>query len=96
MVPFKEYDSLSMDLRVQRCTQFMRAPPLGPLMLIPVILIKKKSPTIYTFPRDMNDLSVPNIGHRKTTSYNADATNMDVTLCVTHHDHATLIWGGGR
>ena len=37
--PLKKDGTLSMDLSVQNCTQFMRAPLLGPLMKIPVIII---------------------------------------------------------
>ena len=32
---------------------------------------------------------------QSTTLTNADATTLDVTWYVTHHDRATLTWGGG-
>ena len=43
---------LSMDLRVQMCTRFMRALLLGPPMMIPFILIRYKYPTIYMLPKE--------------------------------------------
>ena len=37
--PLKKYDALSTDFRVQRCTRFMRASSLVPLMTVLVILV---------------------------------------------------------
>ena len=37
--PFKKYGALSTDLKVQRCTKFMRAQFLGTLITITVIFI---------------------------------------------------------
>ena len=57
----------------------------------------QKEITNYLYvPKGHERLISPQNWAQKTTSSNADATNMDVTRCVTHHDHATLIWGGGR
>ena len=32
---------------------------------------------------------------KNATLVNADATTLDITRCVTHHDHAPLMRGGG-
>ena len=45
----KRYGALSMDLRVPRCTQFIKKPSTVTLMMIPAILIGWKYPTIYMF-----------------------------------------------
>ena len=62
--PLKNYGALSTDFWVQRCTQFMSAPSLGPLITILSILIGYKYPTHYMIPKYVNSSSVPNIGHR--------------------------------
>ena len=62
-VPFKRGGALSTYFRVQKCTQFIRALLLGPLMKILVILVGYKYPTLYMFPKDVNISSVPNIYH---------------------------------
>ena len=60
----KRYGVLSTDFRVPRCTQFMKAPLLGPLMTITVIPVKWKYPSIYLFPTDVIIASIQNIGNR--------------------------------
>ena len=61
---FKKDGVLSMNLRVQRCTQFMRAPFLVTSMKLLFVLIGYKYPTLCMFPKEMNGSSVSNIGCR--------------------------------
>ena len=63
-VPFKKEDVLSTDLRVQKCTKFMRSPLIGPLIMVMVIPIRYKYQTLYISPKDVNGSSTINIGHR--------------------------------
>ena len=47
-------------------------------------------------PKGRKRLISPQHWSHNSTSANTDATTLYVTQCVTHHDYATLIWGGGQ
>ena len=51
--------------------------------------------SIYVTKRDERLISIQHLVQNATPA-NTDATTLDDTWRVTHHDRVTLIWGGGR
>ena len=73
----------------------MREPLIGPLKKIGRLHWLEIPNSLYVT-KGHKRLIIPQRWAHNATSANADDNTLDGTHCVTHNDHASLIWGGGQ